>query len=122
MTSNDQTPAALAEQAAEAIGDLTHATISGGYRWPSDVDDVTRATARLTAGLQQTLRQAATWLRTEHDAGRVGHDTDPDPRRAVRVAIGEFGTAIGAAASLHDALAAAGRHTSRLTGIGGDPS
>lgn len=70
-------PAELAEAAAEAVRSLNHATIRGGYVWPSDVAAVLAELLLLTERLPQALEQAWGWLDDQAAAGRVGHDNDP---------------------------------------------
>lgn len=101
------TPSNHATAAAEAIRSLNHATLAGGYQWPSEVYDTVGELERAARMLPQALRQAATWLEREHDAGMIGHDRDENPGLAVQVVIGEMGAAIAAAASLSKALSGA---------------
>jgi hypothetical protein len=112
-----KTPAEHADAAAEAIRSLTHATLSGGYRWPSDVYATLGALERVATMLPQALRQAATWLEQEHDAGRVGHDhPKASAGISVEIALGELDVATEAATSLRRALAGAHEATAHLTG------
>jgi len=99
-------PADHATAAAEAVRSLNHATLGGGYRWPSQVYDTLGELERAARMLPQALNQAALWLERQHDAGRIGHD-DGDPGLAVQITIGKLGAAIEAATSLSRALSGA---------------
>jgi len=99
----DPTPAALADQAAEAIRALNHATINyrgNGYVYPANVNDVLANLATLGQRLPQALDQAQAWLERQDKAGLLGHDT------------------LGTATSTIDQIAAhleeAGAHAERL--------
>jgi hypothetical protein len=119
----DPTPAALAEQAAEAIRALNHATIrGGGYTYPSDVDRVIGSLTTLAQRLPQALRQAGQWLADQDCAGRIGDDRGGDPGLVVMEASSELANASHAAESLARVLARSSRLTARMTSTGGDPS
>ena len=113
------TPAELARQAAEAVRALNHATLTGGYVTPSDVDAVVAVLEALAQRLPQALRQAATWLEAEHDAGRVGVDDTDEVLLAMAKVTGGFGAAIGAASTLHAVLRGLHHETAHLTGTEG---
>ena len=70
-------PAQWADDAAEAIRSLNHATATthadGGYGWPGDVDAVLGSLTLLAQRLPQACHQAAAWLTAAHAEGRVGH-------------------------------------------------
>jgi hypothetical protein len=60
-----KTPAELADDAAEAVRGLNHATLStraSGWEYPSDAYSVVGALARTAAGLPQALDQIAALL------------------------------------------------------------
>jgi hypothetical protein len=112
------TPAEHATAAAEAIRSLNHATLDGGYRWPSDVYATIGELERAARMLPQALNQAAGWLERQHDAGRVGHDhPKASAGISVEIAIGELGAAIAATSSLRRALTGAHEACSHLTGV-----
>jgi hypothetical protein len=114
------TPVDWADRAAEAVRGLNHATIRGGYVWPSDVDAVVGRLESLAIRLPQALDQAARWLRHEHAAGRVGYDTTADVNVAVGDALAGLDAAARKAVRLRTALSAVRVHTGHLTGVGGD--
>lgn len=72
----DRTPAQLADDAAEAIRALNHATLSRGDGWqfPSDAYDVVGGLDRMANGLQQTLEQTSRLLFDLHADGHVRSD------------------------------------------------
>lgn len=112
------TPADHATAAAEAIRSLNHATLGGGYQWPSDVYDTLGELERAARMLPQALNQAALWLERQHDAGRIGHDHPKvSAGISVEIAIGELGAAIAAATSLSRALSGAHEACAHLTGV-----
>jgi hypothetical protein len=121
------TPAELADRAAEAIRALNHATLPGhdAYEWPADVDAALAALERLAQRLPQTLDQAVAWLEQEHAAHRIGHDTYPN-RTAVADEVADLlGHLETAAADAHDlarSLASARAVSSHLTGLTTDPT
>ncbi len=72
-------PEEWADQAAEAIRSLNHATIRpDGYQVASEVDAVIGHLDATVYGMHQALTQAMRWLHGATDAGRIGHDQD-DP-------------------------------------------
>lgn len=86
MTGREPTPAAgLADQAAELVRALNHATLpgAGGLTYPGDAYSVLIALSVLAARLPQALAQAETFLAKELAAGRIvivdgPHIGDPD--------------------------------------------
>jgi hypothetical protein len=107
-----QAVADLANDAAEAIRSLNHATFPGadGLRWPFDAYDVLASMTLLTARLPQLLGQLDRWLTGEVEAGRVvvaGGDYADDPQAAAAVASHWLDHARINAAALHHALDAA---------------
>jgi hypothetical protein len=120
----------LANDAAEAIRSLNHATFPGtestpgGLAWPSDAYDVVASLGLLAARLPQLLGQLDRFLTGEVDAGRVvvaGGDYAGDPQAAAAVASHWLDHARINAAALHHALDAAQQAvafmaTSDLTG------
>ena len=80
-----KTPAELADDAAEAIRRLNHATIhfapaAEGYGYAGDVDEMLANLLVLVDRLPQALRQASSWLVKEAQAGRVRHDAHFDAK------------------------------------------
>jgi len=81
-------PGRCAQQAAEAVWALNHATLpgAGGLGGPADVYDVLGALASLVARLPQALGQLQGFLDVECEAGRVAvveGDFAGDPVAAV---------------------------------------
>lgn len=74
MTSRPS-PARLADQAAEAIRALNHATRGDGLEYPADVYDVVASLKLMEQRLPQLYGQLASFLTAENEAGRVAHDT-----------------------------------------------
>jgi hypothetical protein len=76
MTNAPKTPAALADEAAEAIRNLNHATLSRreGWQYPSDAYDVVGDLARLATMLPQALQQAGKFFDDLVESGHVGVD------------------------------------------------
>jgi hypothetical protein len=105
------TPAGLADQAAEAVRALNHATIGGtGLVHPADAYDVLGALALLAARLPQALGQVQNFLDDATEAGRVSivdGEHAGDPVAAVTTCAHHLDAAILAARRLHDALEAA---------------
>jgi len=100
------TPQECADQAAEAIRALNHATIGhrAGYVCASDVDATIGALHTTIYGLGQALSQMQRWLFTADDAGRIGHDEHREPG-AGSVAVEDLSTDLLQAAAHADALA-----------------
>jgi hypothetical protein len=71
-----KTPAALADQAAESIRSLNHATLSrrDGWEYPADAYDVVGDLARLVMMLPQALEQTGKFFDDLADNGHVGVD------------------------------------------------
>jgi predicted TPR repeat methyltransferase len=120
-------PAQWAEQAAEAVRRLNHATITiaaEGYRVPGDVDATLANLQVLVERLPQALEQMTRWLERQARAGLVRHDAVPvDLGRAVAaqqglVAVLELTEDLDTAAVWLAAVAAplgrARSHSSRL--------
>ena len=77
-------PDEYADQAAEAIRSLNHATINGrGYVYPADVDAVIAHLSATTYGMLQSVSQMQRWLFSEADRGRVRHDQGEDVETAL---------------------------------------
>lgn len=76
--SNDQvkTPSQLADQAAEAVRSLNHATLSKrpGWEYPSDAYDVVGGLARVAMMLPQALQQAGRFVDDIANNGHMGVD------------------------------------------------
>lgn len=102
-------PAALADQAAEAIRTLNHATMpwAGELTEPADVYAVLGSLATLAARLPQVLSQLQVFLAREQAAGRVqivdGQHAG-DPAAAVTDLGHALSCAAGRAEALHHAL------------------
>jgi hypothetical protein len=113
----DRTPAQLADQAAEAVRALNHATISGGYEWPSDVDDVVAGLGRAAARMAQAIDQASRWITAQHDAGRVGLDQRGDSAPRIQHLREYLELASCDAGMLGRSLDLARSETTHLTGL-----
>jgi hypothetical protein len=106
-----------AENAAEAVRALNHATAWGeGYIWPADVSAVIARLQILAARLPQALNQAGRWLQTTSDEGSVGHDAGGDAAATVARAVADLAAASQAAETLAARLDAAHQSTAHLTG------
>ena len=102
-------PAQLAEQAAEAVRALNHATFpgSGQLTWPADAYDVLASLALLAARLPQAFGQLDRFLTGEVEAGRVvidGGEFAGDPAAAAAAAGHWLDQARGYADRLHRVL------------------
>lgn len=75
-TEEPRTPARLADDAAEAIRRLNHATLSArdGWRYPGDAYDTVACLARMAGGLGQALGQLEGFVGTLADGGRLTSD------------------------------------------------
>jgi len=83
------TPGEAAWQAADAIRALNHLTLvttdpHAGYLGPDDVASVIGGLHTLAERLPQALRQASSWLTSQHhhdriSHDRIGHDQQPPP-------------------------------------------
>ncbi|MDI3406059.1 hypothetical protein [Streptomyces cavernicola] len=73
---NDTTPAELAEQAAQAIRNLNHATLPGKDQlaYPGDAYETVGPLARLAHRLPQSLDQLTEFLRKLTESGAVTAD------------------------------------------------
>jgi hypothetical protein len=106
MTGEPVSPAGLADQAAELVRALNHATLpgAGGLSYPGDVYSVLIALSVLAGRLPQALAQTETFLVAQLTAGRIvivdgAHTGDPDA--AVAEAEEYLNTARAAAHRLH---------------------
>jgi hypothetical protein len=120
-----QSPAELAEQAAEAIRALNRTTFSPdptppGYVQPSDVAATVGALETLAQRLPQAFRQASQWLSDGDDDGRIGDDRHGDPQLVVMEARHHLRIAEDLAISLAATLTKAHNLTARMTGTEGD--
>jgi hypothetical protein len=117
--SSSRTPGALARVAAEGVRALNHATLGrGGFRWPGDVDNVIGELQVLAERLPQAFSQARGWLADQHDAGRVGHDTEPTATDVtVLDVITHLDLAQADAVALAQSLRGARACSSHLTGV-----
>lgn len=102
-------PARHAEDAAEALRALNHATrpAAGGLAYPADAYDVTGHLAVLAARLPQALAQILAFLNAEAAAGRFVIVTGPhegDPAAVLAETASHLNTAAAAASRLHQAL------------------
>jgi hypothetical protein len=103
------TPAQLANQAAEAVRSLNHATFPGTSTlvFPSDAYGVIASLSVLASRLPQLLAQLDRWLTSEVEAGHVVVDAGEyacDPQAAAAVASHWLDQATTAAEALHRAL------------------
>jgi hypothetical protein len=102
-------PARLAEDAAEAVRALNHATLPGAgeLAYPADAYEVAGSLAVLAARLPQALAQLAAFLDGEVNAGRiavVAGQHAGDPQAATGAARRHLDAAAAAARQLHQAL------------------
>jgi hypothetical protein len=67
-------PREAAELATEALRALNRATLHDGFQRPADLYAVIAELTVLVQALPKTLSQAATWLDTQHHAGRISCD------------------------------------------------
>ncbi len=76
----NKVPGQWADDAAEAVRALNHATLraAGGYVWPADVDAVVAHLTVMIMRTEQALRQGYGWLARAAQAGAVGHDAGAD--------------------------------------------
>lgn len=106
------TAAALAEQAAEAVRALNHATLrvpGARMRYPGDAYTVIGNLSELAMRLPQALTQLQRFIDELEAAGHLRHDTG-DPRRLTRALDGlhtSTDDAVRAARHLYRALEAA---------------
>lgn len=102
-------PAALADEAAESVRALNHATLpgTGGLVFPADAYDVTGALSLLASRLPQALAQLLAFLQTEAAAGRVvivSGDHAGDPAAVLANVTASLDIAVASARRLHQAL------------------
>ncbi len=112
----DTTPAQFADQAAEAIRALNHATLATGrddWEFPSNAYDVIGGLDRMAGGLDQALNQVWSLLAKLADSGHVTSDRGT-PDRDLRDARDALTAARAAADQLVTALSAAHSATSPL--------
>jgi hypothetical protein len=105
-------PAGYADQAAEAVRALNHATMpgAGGLVFPADAYEVAGALGMLAARLPQALAQLSAFLQAETGAGRiviVAGEHAGDPATAISAARRHLDDAAAAARQLRHALDAA---------------
>lgn len=106
-----------AEQAAEAIRGLNHATIDpDAYEWPSDVDQVITSLHMMVMRLEQALTQAGRWLDKAQVAGEIGHDQGHDTADAIAILLRRLARAGITSQDLADDLQAVRQITTHLTG------
>jgi hypothetical protein len=105
-------PARLAEDAAEAVRALNHATLPGAgeLAYPADAYEVAGSLAVLAGRLPQALAQLSAFLDGEVNAGRVvivAGEHSGDPAAAISAARRHLEAAADAAGQLRQALDAA---------------
>ncbi|NED60209.1 hypothetical protein G3I15_04625, partial [Streptomyces sp. SID10244] len=83
MTTEPKTPAQLADDAAEAIRALNHATLSGrpGWEYPADAYSVVGNLGTLVMRLPQVLEQLTEFVEQLHADGHVKADGGDTPER-----------------------------------------
>lgn len=96
-------PARLADQAAEAIRALNHAT-RGGLEYPADVYDVIASLKLMEQRLPQLYNQLAGFLTAEQEAGHVAHDTGEPPDPYVTETVAALAAATISSAATAEAL------------------
>ncbi|GAB6901540.1 hypothetical protein [Kineosporia succinea] len=118
-TGMNKTPDQYADEAAEAVRSLNHATLrtAGGYVWPADVDAVIANLTAMVAGSEQAIRQGYGWLARAAQAGAVGHDESADVAGELAVLRTTAVEAIEQVQVLTARLNEMRRVTSHLTGI-----
>lgn len=109
--SDPKTPAVLADEAAESIRSLNHATLSKrpGWEYPSDAYDVVGDLGRLVMMLPQALQQAGKFFDDLADNGHVGVDSagreNNVTARSMQIAVGNYLiNAVAIATELYDEL------------------
>lgn len=121
--SNDQvkTPSQLADQAAEAVRSLNHATLSKrpGWEYPSDAYDVVGNLARLAMVLPQALQQTGRFFDDLANTRHMGVDADGTSVVEMQVDLGAALTAaVGSAQVLYLQLSRAHAVLSHATYTG----
>jgi hypothetical protein len=107
-----QEAAELATEAMQALRDLTG---RGGYRWPSEAYAVIVELTLLARALPKVLVQTATWLNTEHEAGRLGCDDGQNLTLTVNASLVSLHEATLHTRLLGRTLNTAAEHTGHLT-------
>jgi hypothetical protein len=115
-------PQEAAELATEALLTLNHTTLHNGYQWPSDVYAVIAELTVLVRALPTALGQAATWLDTQHDAGRIRCNDDHNLTLTVHATQLGLHDAARHARPLLRALDIAAQHAGHLTTTGNGSS
>lgn len=119
MTDN-RDPESLADQAAEAIRAINHATASpkaeGGYVYPAELYSVVMTLSHMASMLPQLLQQASRWLehQDEHDRLRVDNGNSMQCSIVVGGALADLDDAVRLASMLNGVLERAGQHLSRV--------
>ncbi|GAA3632849.1 hypothetical protein GCM10022223_58960 [Kineosporia mesophila] len=115
----NKTPDQYADDAAEAVRSLNHATLrtAGGYVWPADVDAVIAHLTTAVAGSEQALRQGYGWLARAAKTGAVGHDAGADVAGEMAVLRTATGEAIEQVQVLTARLNEMRLVTAHLTGV-----
>lgn len=101
-----QSPATLADQAAEAVRAINHSTRAPGMDWqyPSDAYSLIGALAHLSRMLPQAITQALQPVTDAHEVDRLTVDGGKDPEQAASSAVQTARVAIGRAQRLAEAL------------------
>jgi tRNA A58 N-methylase Trm61 len=105
MTTEPKTPAQLADDAAEAIRALNHATLSprDGWEYPADAYSVVGNLGTLVMRLPQVLEQLTEFVEKLHQDGHVKADTGDTIERLYNLGAAK-GDAVDAADRLRSAL------------------
>jgi hypothetical protein len=109
-------PQEAAELAVEGMQALNDGAVCAGYRQAVEVYAVVIELTLLTRGLPRALRQAATWLEAEHEAGRVNCDDGQNLTLTVHGTVVGLHDAVRHTKPLLRALDSAAQHAGRLTG------
>jgi acyl-CoA reductase-like NAD-dependent aldehyde dehydrogenase len=113
-----RSPCQLAEEAAEAIRALNHATTWGaGYQRPADVDATVGGLLTLASRLSQALDQASSWLLAAERGETVRHDQGDDIAQVVDAARSHLRNAGTYAGWLTESLGSVQKETSHLRGV-----
>lgn len=120
MTSQPTPPLApvdVAEQAAEAIRALNHATRHPDvWTWPCDLAATLGELRALAERLPQTFAQVASWLDAASNARTLGHDQgEENTGVAVLISWAALNSAVHHASQLAENLATVHEETSHLT-------
>jgi hypothetical protein len=115
MTNTEPDVVDLAEQAAQAVRELNHATLADhALTGPAQLDRLVAELAVMAGRIPQLLGQLDRWLTGELRAGRIRSDNDADPAHIVGNAADWLAGARHAAHDLATTLDGAHQHLAHL--------